>query len=118
MRLQPIARTRRTFQRSILADLPASFEQNGRLIAPGSWTTRFAFIDDRASSITSTSNAVFEAGDAAHLRAVGAAINGVVRFDAVSDYAAVAVGAAWREQMNGAFEAVERMTFAFRDDFE
>lgn len=63
-------------------------------------------------------HAVFEAGDATHLGAVGAAINRVVRFDAVADYAAVAVGAARREQMNGAFEAVERMTFAFGDDFE
>ena len=55
------------------------------------------------------SGAIAELGGARELGAVGAAIDLVVLFDAVADYAAAAVGALGREGMNRALERVEGM---------
>src|SRR6476659_105039 len=64
------------------------------------------------------SGVVDDRRDACLPGAVGAAVEGVVRFDAVTDDLAAAVLADGRETMNGAFEAVEGMGPARGDDLE
>ena len=47
-----------------------------------------------------------------------AAKNLPVRFDAMTNYPAVAVGANWRQRVDRAFEAIEGMTLAGNDHFK
>ena len=62
--------------------------------------------------------AVFEAGDAFVLGAVGATIHFAAGFVAVADDAAAAMRALGREHMDGAFEAIEVMRNAVAHDLD
>jgi hypothetical protein len=61
---------------------------------------------------------VGDACDADVLSAMGAAINSAVRFDAVTNDAAIAMVATWREQLDRAFEAIEGVGLAGGRDVE
>ena len=71
-----------------------------------------------ASAVRVAFRAILHLHGAAMSGAVRAAIQRARRFDAVSDDAAVAVIANWRERVDRAFEAVEDVRLAGDDDFE
>jgi len=61
---------------------------------------------------------VFHIAYARLTRAIGAAVERIIRLDAVPDDLALAVAAHRREFVNRTFEAVKRMTLARRNDFK
>lgn len=63
-------------------------------------------------------NMVFDALDACFSGARAAAVEIFLRLDAVPDYPATAIGADRRELMNCAFETIENVPLARRDDFK
>jgi len=63
-------------------------------------------------------DAVLESFHARHLGAARTTEESSVVFDAVTDDPAAAVSALWRQGMNGAFERVEYVSFAFHRDGE
>jgi hypothetical protein len=63
-------------------------------------------------------NPIVNSDDARLLRAVGAAIKGALRFDAMADDPALAVRTRRRERMNGALEAIENVRLPGVNDFE
>jgi hypothetical protein len=65
-----------------------------------------------------SSDPVFQSGNAAHFRAMGTTENFAIGLDAVADHAAIAVRAPGSQEMDGAFETVERVTIAMRDHLE
>ena len=74
----------------------------------------------RSSSITiiltvQRSSAIFQFRSAGSARAVDATENLSIRFNAVSDDPAMAMRANWRERVNRAFEAVERVRHTVHD---
>jgi hypothetical protein len=64
------------------------------------------------------SNPIVNSDDARLLRAVGAAIEGALRFDAMADDPALTVRTRRRERMNCAFEAIENVGLPGVNDFE
>src|SRR3954451_9532162 len=71
----------------------------------------------RGSSVQAL-GAVRDALDAAVRRAVGAAVDGPARLDAVADHPAAAVGADRGERVDRALEAVEHVRLAAAPDLE
>ena len=72
----------------------------------------------RSTATAAILNPVFQLGFASRSRAVDAAEDLSVRFDAVTDDAAVAVRANRRQRVNCALETVEGVTLTAHDDFE
>ena len=64
------------------------------------------------------SSAIFQFRSAGSARAVDATENLSIRFNAVSDDPAMAMRANWRERVNRAFEAVERVVLPANDYFK
>jgi hypothetical protein len=64
------------------------------------------------------SDPIVNSDDARLLRAVGAAIKGALRFDAMADNSALAVRAGRCERMNCALEAIENVRLSGVNDFE
>ena len=78
---------------------------------------------ERSSPITiilivQRSSAIFQFRSAGSARAVDATENLSIRFNAVSDDPAIAMRANWRERVNRAFEAVERVVLPANDYFK
>jgi len=78
---------------------------------------------ERSSSITiiltvQRSSAIFQFRSAGSARAVDATENLSIRFNAMSDDPAMAMRANWRERVNRAFEAVERVVLPANDYFK
>jgi hypothetical protein len=65
--------------------------------------------NDGSRNKASPSGAIDDGGDTALFRAMGTAEDFAVAFDAVSNDLAIAVGAGWRQHVNGALETVEGM---------
>ena len=65
-----------------------------------------------------TLDAVLDTGDAGFAGAMGTAIEGAFRLDAVADDSAVAVLAFWSERVDGALEAVKIVGLAHDGNFQ